>query len=125
MRNLRLRLITTLMVLVLSALTACTGETTSANDGPPVEVFWRLAQASLLPGQRIDQLTVTREAECQLSENTKASFGYVSEWVVEYAVNITHQDGKTSALNRRSVVAQKENGEWVQSGWPNGMCTDR
>lgn len=114
-----------LALLALLLLTACSNQPVAANDSPPVEVFWRLEQDSLLPGQRIDQLTVTREAECQVSENTKASFGYVSEWVVEYAVNITHQDGKTSPLNRRSVVAQKENGEWVQSGWPNGMCTDR
>ncbi len=123
MRKFRPRLM--LMVLLLFALTACSSETKSVKEGPPIEVFWRSTQASLFPGQRIEKLTVTREAECQLTENTKASFGYVSEWVVEYAVNISQQDGKTSNLNLRSVVAQKENGEWVESGWPNGMCTDR
>jgi len=98
----------------LVSLAACSGQTATRTDGPPEEVLWRLAQESLLPGQRIENLTIVRIAECQLSANTKASFGYDAEWVVEYTTDISQQNGNRSSHNEETVVvALKENGQWI------------
>jgi hypothetical protein len=119
------KLLLVLIVFALVYVTACSRQTVAKRDGPPEEIFWRIAQESLLPGERIENLTIIRSAECQLSANTKASFGYVSEWVVDYETEISGKDGSRSSSDKKTkVVALKENGEWVKSGRGMIMCTD-
>jgi len=114
------------LALIAVVVVACSNQATPTNSGPPEEVFWRMAQESLLPGHRIESLAIVRKAECQLSDNTKASFGYVSEWVVEYETVIFDKNrSRTSSDTETRVVALKENGEWVKSGLGSRMCTDR
>ena len=74
-------------------------------------------------GQQRD-VTVIRQAECQLSPNRKASTGYRSEWIVEYSrtayspnwVSPKRPDGLMTDTGRMTV-GLREDGSWVRSGW--------